>query len=157
MAASRATTTSWYVDATTNSSGEFDKVWVVDKEDADTIAGTYRSEAAAKLAAEEIFGTQSLTGWRGSLAVIGGALGGAGDYEATGNISPNAITSGEQAGQIGGDFFNLLTSKNLWIRLAEGAVALILLDVGLKAFTNHSVIETVAKKATKGAATAAFF
>jgi len=48
--------------------------------------------------------------------------------------------------QLAGGIWGTLTSKNLWIRLGEGAVALILLDVGLKAFTNKSVIETVAKK-----------
>ena len=58
------------------------------------------------------------------------------------------------------DVWDTLTSKNLWIRLGEGAVALILLDVGLKAFTGHSVIEVATKTgktAAKGAATAALF
>jgi len=53
------------------------------------------------------------------------------------SISPTQLASG---------IWGTLTSKNLWIRLGEGVVALILLDVGLKAFTNKSVIETVAKK-----------
>ena len=48
--------------------------------------------------------------------------------------------------QLAGGIWGTLTSKNLWIRIGEGIVAIILLDVGLKAFTNKSVIETVAKK-----------
>lgn len=55
-----------------------------------------------------------------------------------------------------GNFFNKLGQKNTWIRIGEGVVALILLDVGLKAFTGHSVIETTGKTIT-GAGKAAVF
>jgi len=52
--------------------------------------------------------------------------------------------------QLAGGIWGTLTNHNLWIRVGEGVVALILLDVGLKAFTNKSVIETVAKKTPAG-------
>lgn len=53
-------------------------------------------------------------------------------------------------------FTCVLTNKNTWIRVGEGVVALILLDVGLKAFTNRSIIETVAKKTPAGKAAKVF-
>lgn len=62
---------------------------------------------------------------------------------------PQALPSISPTGLISG-IWGTLTNHNLWIRVGEGIVALILLDVGLKAFTNKSVIETVAKKTPAG-------
>lgn len=52
--------------------------------------------------------------------------------------------------QLWTNIWGALSNSNTWIRVGEGVVALILLDVGLKAFTNKSVIETVAKKTPAG-------
>lgn len=54
-----------------------------------------------------------------------------------------------------GNFFNKLGQKNTWIRIGEGIVAIILLDVGLKAFTGKSVIESTGKTITGGTKAAA--
>lgn len=56
-------------------------------------------------------------------------------------VSPTALAGG---------IWGTLTNHNLWVRVGEAIVAFILLDVGLKAFTNKSVIETVAKKTPAG-------
>jgi hypothetical protein len=62
-----------------------------------------------------------------------------------------ALPALSPTGLIGG-IWGTLTDSHLWIRVGEFVVALILLDVGLKAFTNKSVIETVAKKTPAGKA-----
>lgn len=62
---------------------------------------------------------------------------------------PQNINAASPTQLIGG-IWGTLTSKALWVRIGEGIAAIILLDVGLKAFTNKSVIETVAKKTPGG-------
>lgn len=62
---------------------------------------------------------------------------------------PKALPSISPTGLIGG-IWGTLTNHNLWVRVGEGIVAIILLDIGLKAFTGNSVIETVAKKTPAG-------
>jgi hypothetical protein len=57
------------------------------------------------------------------------------------SLSPTQLASG---------IWSTLTNHNLWVRVGEAVVAIILLDVGLKAFTGNSVIETVAKKTPAG-------
>lgn len=54
-----------------------------------------------------------------------------------------------------GNFFNKLGQKNTWLRIGEGIVAIVLLDVGLKALTGHSVIESTGKTITGGSKKAA--
>lgn len=74
-------------------------------------------------------------------AGIGGAANVAGSIPQ--NISALSPTS-EIAG-----IWGTLTSKSLWIRVAEAIAAFVLLDVGLKSFTGTSVIESGAKTARK--------
>jgi hypothetical protein len=64
--------TSWWVNATTNSAGKFNKVWVTTNGNgANVIAGPYNTEASAKAAAAKVNGLQSITGWRGTIAELG--------------------------------------------------------------------------------------
>lgn len=67
---------------------------------------------------------------------------------------------GNAAGSVGGitglsGLISAVSSPNFWTRAGEFVVGLILLDIGLKAFTGHSVIETAGKTAAKGAVLAA--
>jgi len=71
---------------------------------------------------------------------------------ATGNITgavPGDL-SALSPESIAGGIWGTLTSGALWKRIAEGIVALILLDVGLKSMTGTSVIESAAKKTPAG-------
>jgi hypothetical protein len=153
----------WFVNATNNSAGVFNKVWVSNGQTSNTIAGPYPSAVQAQAAAVKILGTQSITGWRGSLAVLGGALGAAASYtpySVGDTITPSSINTGVNAGvtagNIAGTVWGTLSNHHLWVRVGEAVVAIILLDVGLKAFTNSSVIETVAKKTPVGKAAKVF-
>jgi hypothetical protein len=142
-------TEQWYVNATTNSSGVFTKVWVTQGQTSNTISGPWGSEAAAKKGAEQTLGTQSLTGWRGTAAVLGAAVTGAGNSILGGGITPGAISAGESAGQSTftglaavGDFFQRLTQASTWERVGEVVLGLLLIAVGVAHMTHAVPIAT---------------
>lgn len=72
----------------------------------------------------------------------------AGGLEKAGQDVANLTGVGEVA-----EIWHVLSSKALWIRLAEGLLAVILIDVGLKAVTGMSPLSTAggAAKKTAGA------
>lgn len=84
---------------------------------------------------------------------IGAGITGAGNL--AGNVGPVTADSTSPTALIGG-IWGGLTSKNLWIRAGEFVVALILLDVGLKAFTGTSVTEKAVKATGPGKIAKAF-
>ena len=98
--------------------------------------------------------TPGLIGQAGVSGITGAAGGAAAIPKALPSISPNNIPGFSGLNAIG-NLANKLSEKNFWIRVGEGVVALILLDIGLKSLTGTSVIETTAKTAKKGAKTAA--
>lgn len=100
----------------------------------------------------------SITGAIGKTGQVVGAIGpgvGAGAQA----VSPITNLPGVVPGLTGlnaiGDFASRLTEKQTWIRIGEAVVAIVLLDVGLKAFTGTSVIESTGKKITGGTKAAA--
>jgi hypothetical protein len=66
-----------------------------------------------------------------------------------GQATTNAVPQLSPANLISSSIWSTLSSHNLWVRVGEAVVALILLDVGLKSFTGTSAIEVTMKQAKK--------
>lgn len=150
----------WYVNETNNSAGVYTKIWVTHGITASTFMGPYPSASAAKNAAQGLLGSQSLTGWQGDLAVLGGALGAAGSMAGGGSPSPSAISGGESAGESAGtsslagladigDLAHRLTEAATWERVGEVLLGGILLYAGVKALASGTAVGNAAKSATK--------
>jgi hypothetical protein len=105
------------------------------------VYGPYSTHADAVSIANSSEGLLGSIGL-GINAGLGKASGGA-----VGDTSGSSTKSWYQ--QIG-DLAGALSNPNTWIRVGEGVVGLILLDVGLKAFTGTSVTETAVKKTPIG-------
>ena len=99
-----------------------------------------QSNLPQNLANDIITGSKTAAGFAGETRYVGKA-----SVQGIDNVAHSLNPT-----QLWTNIWGVLSNSNTWIRIGEGVVALILLDVGLKAFTNKSVIETVAKKTPTG-------
>jgi MFS family permease len=134
----------WYVYATTNSSGNFNKVWVaqgIGGSSSDAVAGPYASEAAAKGAANDL---TAITGWRGTVATIGAGVGGAIGTALGGSIEGGALAGEQAANSVGNweqEIANALaglSKASTWIRVLKVVIGGVLFLLGVNKLTGTS-------------------